>query len=92
MTARGIPFSEINSIKELFDKPEIQGMPLTQTIHSEKYEGPLTFSKNPIQSSANEHADFTEPPLLGENTDEVLRELLGYDSLKIKELRVKGVI
>jgi len=29
MSARAIPFSEIKSVKELFDEPEIQSMELT---------------------------------------------------------------
>ncbi|MEK9796550.1 MAG: CoA transferase, partial [Alphaproteobacteria bacterium] len=32
------------------------------------------------------------PPLLGQHTDEVLREVLGYDNTKIAELRSAGAI
>ena len=32
------------------------------------------------------------PPLLGEHTDEVLAEILGYDAAKVDELRRAGII
>lgn len=36
--------------------------------------------------------DFKNPPLLGEHTDEVLKELLGFNDEKINELRKLGVL
>lgn len=35
---------------------------------------------------------YRHAPLLGENTDEILSSLLGYDSAKIEELRSKKVL
>ncbi len=33
-----------------------------------------------------------KPPLLGEHSEELLREILGYDEAKIRELRQQAII
>lgn len=70
MTAKTIPFSEIKSVKQLFEGPEIQSMNLTQKVETSKFgeEGFLEFPNNPVTYSKNELAKFQEPPLLGEHT------------------------
>jgi crotonobetainyl-CoA:carnitine CoA-transferase CaiB-like acyl-CoA transferase len=82
MTARSIPFSEIKSVKQLFEEPEIQQMQLTERVESKKFakEGKeyLEYPKNPLRYSKNELVDFKEPPLLGEDTDKILKAILGY--------------
>lgn len=47
---------------------------------------------NPIKMSRNNEESFSAAPLLGEHTDEVLKELLNYDESKIAELKSTGVI
>ena len=44
----------------------------------------------PLRFSANPAGITRRPPLLGEHTDEVLREL-GYDAAAIAELHRQGV-
>jgi len=36
--------------------------------------------------------DYRTPPLLGENTREVLASELGYDDTKVKALKKQGII
>jgi crotonobetainyl-CoA:carnitine CoA-transferase CaiB-like acyl-CoA transferase len=45
----------------------------------------LTFSGTPIK-------DYKAPPLLGENTDDVLKSKLGYDEAKLADLKKSGII
>ena len=58
-------------------------MNLTTKITSQKYQGDrenkeLEFPRNPIHYSKSSVADVSEPPLLGEDTDSILKQLLGY--------------
>ena len=92
MGRRGIPFSEIYSVKELFEQPDMQQLDLNETISSEKYGGDLAFSKFPISFEKNLNAELTEPPLLGEHTEQVLKELLSYSEIYIKHLKDTRVI
>jgi len=34
----------------------------------------------------------TPPPLLGEHTDEVMKDLLGYTAAQIDALRARGIL
>jgi len=47
---------------------------------------------NPIKLSRTDEESFTAAPLLGEHTDEVFKDLLGYDEKKLSDLKSKGVI
>jgi crotonobetainyl-CoA:carnitine CoA-transferase CaiB-like acyl-CoA transferase len=46
---------------------------------------PVKFTETPAQLK-------TPAPILGEHNNEILRDILGYDEEKIKELVSKGVI
>jgi crotonobetainyl-CoA:carnitine CoA-transferase CaiB-like acyl-CoA transferase len=45
---------------------------------------------NPIKLSRSNAESFTAAPGVGQNTDEVLSGLLGYDEARIDELKNKG--
>ncbi|TNV78205.1 hypothetical protein FGO68_gene10343 [Halteria grandinella] len=96
MTEKAIPFSEIKSVKQLLEEPEIASMGMTGRVNTDKYATNerqyLEYPKNPLHFSRSELSELKEPPLLGENTDEILRELLGYNQEEIQNLRSKGVI
>lgn len=47
---------------------------------------------NPIKLSRTNEESFSPAPLLGQHTDEVFKELIGYDDAKLAELKQKGVI
>ncbi|GAB5415462.1 MAG: CoA transferase [Congregibacter sp.] len=47
---------------------------------------------NPIKLSRTDEESFSPAPLLGEHTDQVLGDLLGYSSDQLEGLREKGVV
>jgi crotonobetainyl-CoA:carnitine CoA-transferase CaiB-like acyl-CoA transferase len=47
---------------------------------------------NPIKLSRTSEESFTAAPTVGQNTDEVLTGLLGYDQAKITALKNEGAI
>ncbi len=86
-----IPATRVNHIRELFDDPQVLANDLIAELsHSQwgrvKQTGLLTkFSATPgmIERAA---------PLLGEHTDEILREYLGYSPDRIATLRAAGIV
>ena len=54
--------------------------------------GPMKLVNTPIKYSYSEPSIRTPPPLLGQHTDEVLREILGMDDGDIKSLKAEGVV
>jgi succinate--hydroxymethylglutarate CoA-transferase len=54
--------------------------------------GPLKMVNTPVKYSYSTPGIRSPPPLLGEHTDEVLREVLGSSEEEIEQLRREGVL
>lgn len=54
--------------------------------------GPMKLVNTPVKYSYSEPSIRTPPPLLGQHTDEVLRDIVGMDASKIRDLRAQGVV
>jgi CoA:oxalate CoA-transferase len=54
--------------------------------------GGLVVPGSPLKSAGDRDIPSTVAPRLGENTDEVLAEVLGYDTLRLSELRRRSII
>lgn len=87
----GIPSGPINDIGQVFADPQIQHRKMAvPTPHKlapdlKVVRSPLNFSETPI-------TDYVAPPMLGENTGEVLASELGFSEAEIAELRAAKVI
>jgi formyl-CoA transferase len=91
MTEAGIPCGPINTVDQVFEHPQIQhrGMVVEvphPTAGSVRVVGPpVVMSGTPAQVQSH-------PPLLGEHTDQVLRERIGLSDDEIADLRESGAI
>jgi formyl-CoA transferase/CoA:oxalate CoA-transferase len=90
LDANSIPNAPINTIREVFDDPQIKHMGIPKQIAHPKM-GASNLVGSPINMSDTPPRFFRPAPLLGEQTDEVLQRL-GYDKAAIKELRDNEVI
>ena len=54
--------------------------------------GPMKLVNTPVKFSYSDPSIRTPPPLLGQHTDEVLREIIGMSDSDIKNLKNEGVI
>lgn len=54
--------------------------------------GPIKVISPPVKYSNGETSIRSPPPLLGEHTDELLRDMAGLSSEEIEDLRRKGVV
>ena len=54
--------------------------------------GPMKLVNTPVKFSHSDPGIRTPPPLLGQHTDEVLREVIGMSESDIKKLKDEGVI
>lgn len=90
LDAAGVPSGAINSVPEVFEDPQVKArgmlmhMPHPAGVDVPQVASPMRFADAPIQYRR-------PPPLLGEHSDEVLREL-GYDESRIAALRHAGTI
>ena len=54
--------------------------------------GPIKLVNTPVKYSYSEPSIRTPPPLLGQHTDEVLRDVVGMQEDEIKSMRQEGVV
>ena len=82
LEAVGVPCGPINDIEQVFDNPQVQARGLRQEMthplagRASVTASPLRFSDTPVQYRR-------APPMLGEHTEEVLREVLGMDAASV---------
>jgi crotonobetainyl-CoA:carnitine CoA-transferase CaiB-like acyl-CoA transferase len=88
---KGVPCGPINDIAQVFDNPQIKHRKmLNKLTHPEN--GKVPTVANPINFSRTPITYKQAPPNLGEHTEDVLTELLGYDGKAIGRLRHSKVI
>jgi len=91
LEAAGVPSGRVRSVAEALDEPQVEArgllLQLTHpTLGAGRYVG------SPIHLSGAHRGSLRPPPLLGQHTDEVLRECLGLTPAAIDELRRDSVI
>jgi len=86
----GIPMGAINTIDRIVDHPQAKARGVFATC--EHPEGPMTVVSPYFRLSATPGGVRAPAPLLGQHTDEVLREELGLAEEEIAALRDAGAI
>ncbi|MDH3577931.1 MAG: CoA transferase [Gammaproteobacteria bacterium] len=88
---RGVPAGPINSIDKVLTDSYAEEHGLVRTLANSLGQEVPTVA-NPVDFSETPVSYQKAPPLLGEHTDEVLREWLGYSQELIAELREHSAI
>lgn len=91
LEAAEVPASPVNDIRRALDNPQIRHRGMVGTIDLDEG-GVLDILHNPIRMSGTPIGDYAAPPRLGEHSDAILRDILGYDSASIEVLRSAGAI
>jgi crotonobetainyl-CoA:carnitine CoA-transferase CaiB-like acyl-CoA transferase len=91
LTAAGVPCGSVRNLAELFDDPQIDAREMIAHIDHSAI-GALRLLGVPVKLSDTPGAVRTPPPLLGQHTNDVLRNDLGMDAAAIDRLRAQGVI
>jgi formyl-CoA transferase/CoA:oxalate CoA-transferase len=91
LLAQGIPVGAINSIAQVVQHPQVAARgALVEVAHPRA--GKVRMVGAPVRLSETPGSVRTPAPMLGEHTDQVLRELLGLDARAIGALRASGAI
>lgn len=86
----GVPCSAVLSMLDLFHDPHLKQRGLVQEV-DHPTDGTRLLMGNPIRMSKSE-VPLKAAPLLGDNTDAVLRADLGLSDEQIAGLREKGIV
>jgi crotonobetainyl-CoA:carnitine CoA-transferase CaiB-like acyl-CoA transferase len=85
-----VPGAPEHSAPELLDDPQFRER--TQVVEQDHPQaGPLRMLGTPVHTG-EQPAGLRPAPAQGEHTDEILRDLLGYDDSRIRGLREQGTI
>lgn len=90
LEAAGIPCGPVNDIADVFANPQVQARGMVARV-AHPHAGELALVGSPLKLSATPVEPWRAPPLLGQHTDEVLREA-GYRDDEIATLRGCGAI
>ena len=90
LDAGGVPCGAINSVADVFNEPQVQAramlkhVPHPSGVDVPQLASPMRFADATLSTTA-------APPLLGQHSHEILREL-GYDDARIAALQAEGAI
>jgi len=88
---RGVPAGPVNDLAQVFADDHTLARKLVQTL-PHAVAGTVPTVVNPVRFSGSEQRAELAPPVLGEHTEEILRERLGYSTERIARLRADGAI
>jgi crotonobetainyl-CoA:carnitine CoA-transferase CaiB-like acyl-CoA transferase len=90
LEAVGVPCGPVSYRPNLYDDPQVQALDMMWQLRNGQHGNyltpghPIRFSRTPVRPGKGS-------PMLGENTDAVLREL-GYSETAVGELRAAGIL
>jgi len=91
LDAAGVPASPINNVPQVMEHPQVLAREMLVKL-AHPVAGELTMAGIPIKLSETPGAMRMPAPTLGQHTEEVLRELLGYTAEQVAELRDEGAL
>ncbi|KAF8304746.1 CAIB BAIF family enzyme [Clavulina sp. PMI_390] len=98
---KGIPFGPINNIAQTFEHPqavargsviEVDSPSKADKLPPPRPHGPLKLVAPPVHYNGERLPVRTPPPWLGQHTEEILTEELGYSKEEVVALREEGAI
>jgi crotonobetainyl-CoA:carnitine CoA-transferase CaiB-like acyl-CoA transferase len=89
MRAAGVPHGQLRSVGEAIRSPEARERGIVTRIRHDAV-GWVPNVNSPIRYSGTPLADPVAAPALGQQTDGVLRDLLGYDDARLVALAATG--
>jgi crotonobetainyl-CoA:carnitine CoA-transferase CaiB-like acyl-CoA transferase len=90
-TDADLPCGMVQDLGQVFTDPQVLHRDMLKIIDHPKI-GKLKMMGNPYKFMNSEAREMTPPPMLGEHTDEILHNILGYGGDKIALLRQEKVV
>lgn len=86
-----VPCGPINTLPQVFVDPHVTARGAVETM-TRADGGAVRLTANPIRMSETPPQARQAPPLLGQDTETVLRDILGVDTAELRRLRENGIV
>lgn len=91
LQAADVPSGPVNTVAQALEDPRVQARHMVEEVGHPTL-GPLRMIASPLKLESTPPAIRRHPPLLGEHTDEVLRDVLGSSDEEITSLKAAGAV
>ena len=91
LEAANVPCAPVNTLAETLAHPQVAAMRMVLEV-ARRDGGSMPLVGVPLNLSATPAAPGGAPPRLGEHTDIILRNELGFEAARIAALREEGTI
>ncbi|MBU1360717.1 MAG: CoA transferase [Gammaproteobacteria bacterium] len=91
LRAARVPCGPVNDFEQALNDPQVlaRGMVVEVPLQAG---GSVRMPGNPMKFSDFDDERFTAPPTAGQQTEQVLKELLGYDAERVAALKQQGAV
>lgn len=87
----GVPCGPVNTLDQVFEDPQVLARGMKQSVQHPSL-GDVPTVGNPIRLKLTPVSYRTAPPLLGEQSKQVLEKIAGLSSGEIESLRERGIV
>ncbi|KAI9644759.1 hypothetical protein NHQ30_006786 [Ciborinia camelliae] len=87
----GLPYAAINDVQGTLNHEHVLARDMVKEM-DHQYCGPIKMVNTPVKYSESKPSIRTVPPMLGQHTDEILRDVLGMNESDIEALKVEGAV
>lgn len=87
----GLPYSAVNDVQQTLHHEHTLARDMVKEMDHE-WCGPIKMVNTPVKYSESRPGIRSVPPVLGQHTDEVLREVLGMSEAEIQGLKDEGAV
>ncbi|MDO5131856.1 MAG: CoA transferase, partial [Eubacteriales bacterium] len=92
VAAAGIPFGRVQNVAQACESDLFKDRNMLWNVYDPAFGREITIPGTPIKMHGCEDAPQKAAPLLGQDTDDVLKKILGMDDTALAKLRGDGVI
>jgi len=86
-----VPAAPVNDIAHALHDPQIRARQMVVRV-AHPQSGSVEMPGNPVKLSDTSDQTYSPPPLLGQQTDEILKNLLGLADSELHNLRAAGAV